>query len=178
MRFNPSLSIEVQVAKAIRAGGGETDWDIEPGENKGGEYVATKIRVRVMKNKVTMGGYREHHLYLRPGLGLDDNISVRELAHKYKLIQYKGRKYVIGLESDPIATYDTKDEAVRDLVIEQNPVVLAKLKELVVSAIHSDTESFLTELSLEERAIVDEEAYTRLATSKPAASYDDEDFTV
>ena len=174
MRFNPSLSIEVQVAKAIRAGGGETDWDIEPGENKGGEYAATKVRIRVMKNKVTMGGYREYHLYLRPGLGLDDNISVRELAHKYKLIQYKGRKYVIGLESNPIATYDTKDEAIRALVIDQDPEVLGKLKELVISAIHSDAESFLTELSLEERAVVDEEAYTRLAT-KPAVAFDDDD---
>lgn len=178
MRFYPSLSIEVQVAKAIRAGGGESDWDIEPGENKGGKYVATKVRVRVMKNKVTMGGYREHHLYLRPGLGLDDNISVRELAYKYKLIQYKGRKYVVGLESNPIATYDTKDEAIRALVIDQDPAVLAKLKELVISAIHSDTESFLADLSLEERAIVDEEAYTRLTTGKPiAAPYDDEEFS-
>ncbi len=170
VKFYPSLTIEVSVGKALRAGGGETDWDIEPGDNKGG-YVATRIKVRVMKNKVTMGGYREHILYLRPGLGLDDNISVRELAHKYKLIQNKGRKYIIGLETNPIATYDSKDEAIRDLVIDQNPNVLAKLRQLVITAIESDNDAFKAEISADERDIV--EADGRVVTSQ--VKFEDED---
>lgn len=172
VRFYPSLMIEVNVAKALRAGGGETDWDIEPGDNKG-DYIATRIKVRILKNKVTMGGYREYSLYLRPGLGLDDNISVRELAHKYNLIQRKGGKYVVGLDSDPIATYATKDEAIRDLVIEQNPTVLRKLKALVIEAIDNDNESFNATVSAEELAVVDED----YAASTTVKFDDDEEFT-
>lgn len=172
VRFYPSLTIEVNVAKALRAGGGETDWDIEPGDNKG-DYIATRIKVRILKNKVTMGGYREYSLYLRPGLGLDDNISVRELAHKYNLIQRKGGKYVVGLDSDPIATYATKDEAIRDLVIEQNPTVLRKLKALVIEAIDNDNESFNATVTAEELAVVDED----YAASTTVKFDDDEEFT-
>ena len=123
-----------------------------------------------MKNKVTMGGYREHTLYLRPGHGLDDNISIRELAHKYKLIQNKGRKYIVGLESNPIATYDNKEEAIRDLVIEQNPTVLAKLKQLVIAAIENDNEAFRTEITAEERNMVEGDS-PNVTTLK----FDDED---
>lgn len=169
VRFYPSLTIEVNVAKALRAGGGETDWDIEPGDNKG-DYIATRIKVRILKNKVTMGGYREYTLYLRPGRGLDDNISVRELAHKYNLIQRKGGKYVVGLESDPIATYATKDEAIRNLVIEEDPIVLKKLKQLVVEAIENDNDSFNAAITSEELAMVDED-YAATTTVK----FDDEE---
>lgn len=172
VKFYPSLMIEVNVAKAIRAGGGETDWDIEPGDNKG-DYTATRINVRILKNKVTMGGYRGHALYLRPGLGLDDNISIRELAHKYKLIARIGNKYVVGLESDPIATYATKDEAIRDLVIDQNPTVLKKLRALVVSAIEADDDGFKSAVTREELAEVDSD-YAITTTVK---FDDDEEFT-
>lgn len=173
VKFYPSLTIEVSVSKALREGGGESDWDIEPGDNKGG-YVATRIKVRVMKNKVTMGGYREHTLYLRPGHGLDDNISVRELAHKYKLIQNKGRKYIVGLESNPIATYESKDEAIQDLVIHQNPVVLAKLKQLVITAIENDNEGFRTEITSEERNMVESDTDAGETTTSTIKFDDDE----
>ena len=172
MRFIPSLTIEVNVAKALRAGGGESDWDIEPGENKGNNYVATRINVRVLKNKVTMGGYRAGVLYLRSGLGLDDNISIRELAHHYKLISYVGRKYVIGLESDPIIIYDSKDAAIRDLVIEQNPIVLSKLRELVVAAVENDQHGFSIQPSEEDLASSDEDFYQKISAK---VAFDDED---
>jgi RecA/RadA recombinase len=176
MRFIPSLTIEVNVAKALRAGGGESDWDIEPGENKGNHYVATRIAVRVLKNKVTMGGYRAGELYLRSGLGLDDNISIRELAFRYKLIAYVGKKWIVGLESDPIAVYDSKDSAIRDLVIEQNPVVLSKLRELVVTAIESDEGGFLIQPSEEDLASSDEDFYQKI-TTKVAFDDDEQDLS-
>jgi RecA/RadA recombinase len=160
MRFNPSLTIEVNVAKAIRAGGGEKDccgFDIEPGENKGNIWAATRISVRVLKNKVTMGGYRAHTLYLRPGFGLDDNISIRELAYNYGLISAKGRKYIVGLEDDPIITYDSKEQAIQDLVVEQNVSVLTKLRKLVVTAIENDENGFLTQPSEEDLATTDQD---------------------
>lgn len=173
VKFYPCLTIEVSVAKALRAGGGEKEsngFDIEPGDNKG-EYVATRIKVRVMKNKVTMGGYREATLYLRPGLGLDDNISVRELAYQYGLIARRGNKYVVGHESDPLITYATKDEAIQDLVIDQNPPVLAALKQLVVEAIAADSDSFRTEFTREELAGVDD-TFSTTTTTLP--QFDDE----
>ena len=181
MRFVPSLTIEVNVGKAIRAGGGDEKvngpWDIEPGENKGDVYVATKIKIRVLKNKVTMGGYRGHHLYLRPGIGIDDNISIRELAHHYKLINYDKslRKWVVGTSENPIIMYDTKDEAVRDLVIDQNPAVLARLRVLVVQAIEADQDGFITEPSVDELSAVDSEFGEPVRTT--TVEFDDEEFT-
>lgn len=172
MRFIPSLTIEVNVAKALRAGGGETDWDIEPGENKGNDYVATRINVRILKNKVTMGGYRAHPLYLRPGLGVDDNISIRELAYRYKLITNKGRKWIVGIESDPIATYETKDQAIQDLVINQNALVLAQLRELVIQAIEADETGFNVAPTMDELAAVDEDYHQQARTT---LKFDDEE---
>jgi RecA/RadA recombinase len=135
VRFIPSVSIEVNVQKAFRAGGFADDpFILEPGDNKG-DYVATKVKVRIIKNKATTGGYREHHLWLRPGLGIDDWISVRELARHYGLIANKGKKYIVGNEDKPIATYDSKDEAIRNLVTEPDYEVLARLKTLVAKAI-------------------------------------------
>lgn len=171
MKFVPSLTVEVNVQKAFRAGGGEDDFDIEPGDNKG-DYVATKVKVRVLKNKVTMGGYREFHLWLRPGYGLDDRISVRELARKYKLIFNKGRKWIVGSEDDPIATYDSKDEAVRDLVIDQNPAVLAKLRQMVVDAINNDSNIAVTSFTQTELANVDA-SFSNDQTS--TVSFDDDE---
>jgi RecA/RadA recombinase len=174
MRFVPSLTIEVNVAKAFRAGGHDDDFVIEPGDNKG-DYVATKVKIRILKNKATTGGYREFHLWLRPGLGLDDWISVRELARSYKLIFNKGKKWIVGTEQDPIAIYENKDEAVRDLVLEQNFTVLSALRNLVIQKIAEDHAGFMTEMSPVDKFLAGETDAIDAEVPTSVVKFDDED---
>jgi RecA/RadA recombinase len=175
VRFIPSVSIEVNVQKAFRAGGFADDpFILEPGDNKG-DYVATKVKVRIIKNKATTGGYREHHLWLRPGLGIDDWISVRELARHYGLITNKGKKYLVGDEDKPIAVYDTKDEAIRNLVTEPDYEVLARLKTLVAKAIEEDKGGFTAELTQADKFLAGDSESLEGDSAVRITAFDDED---
>lgn len=148
-RFVPSTMIELQTKKAFRAGGGKDDFLFEPGDNKG-PFIVTQVRARALKNKVTDGGFREGTLWLRPGQGMDENISIRELARQFNLIDYSGRRWFVGANADEaIIVYNNKEEAIRDLVIDQNPKVLEPLRELVVKTIEQDQSSRFN-LQLEE----------------------------
>ena len=151
VRFVPSEMIEVNVAKTFRAGGFADDpFVLEPGDNKG-DYVATKVKVRILKNKITTGGYREYHLWLRPGTGIDDWISVRELARKYGLIFNKGKRYIVGTEENPIIAYDSKEEAIRNLVTDPDFDVLARLKTMVEEEVNEDHGAYSAEISSAEK---------------------------
>ena len=181
VRFIPSVSIEVNVAKAYRAGGyksatGTPDpFILEPGDNKG-DYVATKVKVRIIKNKATTGGYREYHLWLRPGFGLDDWISVRELARNYGLIKNKGKKYIVGNEDKPIATYDSQDEAIRNLVTEPDFEVSARLKVLVAAAIEEDKGGYSTEITQNDKFLAgDSESVEEEENVVRVTAFDDDD---
>jgi RecA/RadA recombinase len=149
VRYVPSLMIEVNTAKALR---GATDdpflMEAEPDNNTVKATVATRVKVRILKNKVTMGSYREYPLYIRTFKGVDDWMSVRELARSYGLIRNKGSKWIVGIDENVITTYDNKEQAIRDLVYDQNMEVLTRLREQVVAAIASDdTGSFDTTLT-------------------------------
>lgn len=149
VRYVPSLMIEVNAQKALK---GATDdpflMEAEPDTNSAKSIKATRVKVRILKNKVTMGSYREYPIYLRVGKGLDDWMSVRELARNYGLIRNRGAKYIVGTDDNIIATYDNKEQALRDLVYDQNVEVLSRLREQVVAAIRNDnTGSFDTVLT-------------------------------
>jgi len=140
-RFTPSVMIETKVHKALRAGSGDDEFLIDPaaGIKDKEDFVATRVKVRILKNKVTGGGYREGGMYMRPGSGFDDNISIREYAREYGLIANKGAKWFVGTDADnAIATYPNKDAAVEDLVVKQNPEVLQKLRALLIETIRKD----------------------------------------
>ena len=175
-QFASSLSIEVNAMKAFRAGGHDDPFVLEPGDNKG-DYVATKIKIRIIKNKATTGGYREFHLWLRPGLGLDDWISVRELARSYGLIFNKGKAWIVGTEEDPIATYGSKQEAIDSLVVEPDLEVLSRLKKIVAEAIEEDHGNYSIELTPEDQYILgDKEKEEEVTdTTVSIASFDDDD---
>lgn len=176
VRFIPSVSIEVNVQKAFRAGGFTDDpFVLEPGDNKG-DYVATKVKVRIIKNKATTGGYREYHLWLRPGYGIDDWISVRELARKYGLITNKGKKYIVGEELKPIAVYDSKEETIRNLVTEPDYEVLARLKVLVSQAIEDDKGGYSTEITQNDKFLAgDSDSIDDESSAVRVTAFDDED---
>lgn len=114
--------------------------------------------IRVLKNKVTSGGYREADIYLRPGGGIDDWISVREHARRYNLITFvAGKGWRVGTDENVIMTYPTKSAAIQDLVLEENKAVLGPLRELVIEAIQRDDESFLFTPSAADRLLMGEE---------------------
>ena len=149
-RFTPSVMIELKLTKALRACSGKEGEDpflVEPmTPETEGKFVVNAVRARTLKNKVTGMGYREGTIYVRPGIGIDDNMSVRELAKAYGLIEYvaSGKKWRVGEEKDPIALYDNKLEAIEHLVANPDPVVMEKLKKLTASKIDSDESARFT----------------------------------
>jgi RecA/RadA recombinase len=165
-RYNTSYMLELKTVKAFRAGGFADDpFIIEPGDNKG-PFAVTQIRARSLKNKVTGGGFREGTLWLRTGLGVDENISVRQLGRRYKFIDYIGRTYFVGKNPDEaIIKYASKDAAIQDLVINQNPEILGELRKLLVNTVDStefecEVDSALaTYVKGEEAAFDDDEVF-------------------
>jgi RecA/RadA recombinase len=149
-RFYSSVMIELKTKKAYRAGGFKDDpFIIEPGKNEG-NFVATEVRARSIKNKVTGGGYREGLLWHRPGQGLDENITIRQLARKFGFIGYKGSWFAGETPDTAFKVYDNKEAAIQDLVIDQNPEVLEQLRSLLVTAITENADEFKTTLSAAE----------------------------
>jgi RecA/RadA recombinase len=150
-RFTPSVMLELKLINAYKA--------IDPSKatsGKGpqldpfvmervtpeteGKMVVNRVRVRTLKNKVTGAGYREGFIWIRPGVGIDEFMSVRELAREYGLIANSGKKWYVGKSIDEaIAGYASKEEAIEDLVVKQNRTVLGSLKELVAEFIINDT---------------------------------------
>ena len=127
---------------------------------------ANRVRFRSLKNKVTGMGFRQGTVYIRPNFGPDENMSIRELACTYKLIEYSNPKWYIGKsEADAIATYPSKTELIEDIVIKENPEVMGKLKSMVKEAIAQDeTERFKTTVTPEEYAAIDEDAARKAGT--------------
>ena len=152
-RFAPSVMLELTLEQEIRP----WEWGKMPDEKEKflliqpkGDVAknfptASRVRVRSLKNKVTSGGFREGTIYIRNGIGIDQNMSIRELACTYDLINYvPPNKYFVGIcAGDSIASYGSKKDLIEDLVIKQNPEILGKLKGMVVDAIKADdTERF------------------------------------
>lgn len=153
-RYNASVMLELKTKKAYRAGGfTENPFTLEPGKNEG-NFVATQVRARSLKNKVTGGGFREGFIWHRPGKGVDENISVRQLAYDYNLINYVGRSWVVGKNPDEaIKVYNNKEEAIQALVIDQDQEVLDRLRSLLITTIAEDELAetrFQTEVTAEE----------------------------
>ena len=136
VRYVTAAMLELKTVKAFKAGGFADDpFVIEPGKNEG-PLVITQVRARSLKNKITGGGFREGTFWLRPNFGMDENVSVRQMARRYKLIDYSGRTYFVGKNPDEaIVKYNSKEEAIQDLVIKQNPEVLGRLRALLVRTI-------------------------------------------
>lgn len=161
-RFVMSVMIELQRKKAYKAGEmvQEDPFVLEPNPQGGtekGPHIATESRSRSLKNKVNDGGMRESPLFLRPGTGIDDLMALRYFARQYGLIANAGAKFYVGDKEDPIATYNNKEKAIQDLVVDQNPEVLGKLRPLVEKAVAEDQSSFLGSIDILEKAYLEGE---------------------
>jgi hypothetical protein len=105
-----------------------------------GKPMWNRVRARTLKNKVNGGGYREGYIWVEPGNGINENMSIRELAREYGYITNSGPKYYVGKsKEEAIAGYPSKDAAIEDLVTNENPEVLGKLKELLAESIKNDS---------------------------------------
>jgi len=147
-RFTPSVMIELKLMKALRpfAGKeGQDPWLVEPQTPETeGKFVVNQVRARTLKNKVTGMGYREGLIYVRPGQGIDDWMSVRELARAYGLLEYVKPKWILGNEKNLIATFDNKEQAIQHLVAVPDVSIMEKLKKLTASLIDSDESAKFT----------------------------------
>ena len=147
-RFAPSVMVELRMVKEVKPikpgkalSGPDTDPFVVPMETSAtaGKPMWNRVRARTLKNKVTGGGYREGYIWVEPGQGINNNMSIRELAREYGLISNSGPRYYVGVsKEEAIAGYPSKDAAIEDLVINENPEVLSKLQELVIEAIQND----------------------------------------
>jgi RecA/RadA recombinase len=152
-RFTPATMIEMRMDKAVnpfdgKPGTGPTKdgFIVDPAtpENEGSPCV-NRVRVRTLKNKVTGAGFREGYIWVRPATsatpGIDNFMSIREVAREYGYIYNKGAKWLVGNpESETvIETYPNKEAAIEDLVVKRNPQVHKKLNALLQDAIAKDT---------------------------------------
>lgn len=144
-RYFPSLMLMTAKGKAFEGAGDDEKW-IFPVQGEGKDKIGVgrnwdinRTQLRVLKNKINDGGYREYHIYIRPGGGIDDWASVRELAKHYNLISTAaGKGTIIGRPEAPIETFRTQAEAIKALVIEERLDLLEKLRALTVDAIRAD----------------------------------------
>lgn len=147
-RFIMSVMIELKLERAFRAGEpyDEDEFILPPnpaGGSEKGDFIANRVRARVLKNKVNDGGYRQGDLWIASGQGISDNITIRQLARQYGLIDFAGKKWFAGLKESPIETYTSKEAAIKDLVIDQNPEVLNALRPLIAQAVSQDQSNYL-----------------------------------
>ena len=153
-RFTPSTMIEMRMVKEVKPfdptkqgdGPDKDPFVVEPATDAtAGHPCVNRVRVRSLKNKVTGAGFREGFIWVRPAThptpGIDNLMSIRELARDYGFIYNKGAKWLIGDPDakDVIETYPNKDAAIEDLVVKRNPEVHAKLNALLAVKIKSDT---------------------------------------
>jgi RecA/RadA recombinase len=153
-RFTPSTMIEMRMVKEVKPfdpgkSGDGPDKDpfvVEPPTSAAAasQPCVNRVRVRSLKNRVTGAGFREGFIWVRPAThpspGIDNLMSIRELAREYGLIANKGAKWYVGKSfDDAIATYPNKDAAIEDLVVNRNPEIHVKLNALLAKEIAADT---------------------------------------
>jgi RecA/RadA recombinase len=138
-RFVASVMIELSIVRAWRPGKIDDEWLLEPTAQNGEDYLANEVRLRSLKNKSTGTGYRESRIWIRPGRGNDDSISIRQYARELKLIANHGKRWFVGESvENALHVFDDKKSAQEGLIINPNEELLSNLKDLVIERIQAD----------------------------------------
>jgi len=150
-RYAVSAMLEMTIVKAWQPGKHPDEFILEATAKDGAKYVATELKVRTLKNKITGTGYRQGTLWARPGLGLDENISIRQIARELGLIANHGKRWFVGTDvENAIKVYPDKAKAIADLVTDPNADVLEALKTLIIQRLTTDASIGRAEVSEEE----------------------------
>lgn len=147
-RYGSDLMLQTAKMKAFEGAGTDEEFLFPSADGKAGvgrSWDVNKTEIRVLKNKINNGGYRQYHIYIRPGGGIDGWISVRELALHYGLIKKVtkdfaggGSGYIVGAEAAPLMHFKSKGAAVEELVLKQNMDLLEPLHAMLVDVIRGD----------------------------------------
>lgn len=138
-RYAACVMLELKKMAAWRPGKMPDEFILEPEALRGEEYLAEEIRIRSLKNKVTGAGYRETRLWGRAGIGIDNNISIRQYGRDLGLIANHGKRWYVGESIDnAIHVYDDKASAVKDLVLDPNEEILSQLSDLITAILNDD----------------------------------------
>jgi RecA/RadA recombinase len=166
-RFAPSVMLELTLKKALNP---KEIGDMKPEELFILDVAPTGtkpdptlhlVRARVLKNKPTGAGFRKADIYIRPGHGWDEGVSILSLARDLGFIANSGAKWYVGKsKEEAFITYANKAEAVEALVVKRNPEVLSKLRSLVYESVDSNPTMFVAEVSKEELEFLDESKTT------------------
>lgn len=166
-RFAPSVMLELTLEKALAP---KAIGDMKPEElfildvceaGQKPDPTMNLVRARTLKNKPTGAGFRKGDVYIRPGRGWDESVSIRALARDLGFITSSGAKWYIGAsKEDAFQTYANKAEAVEALVVKQDTEVLGKLRSLVLNAVAANAALFTAEVSSEELDFLDESKTT------------------
>jgi intein/homing endonuclease len=166
-RFAPSVMVELTLEKALAPKEiGDMDTkelfilDIAaPGTKP--DPTMNLVRARTLKNKPTGAGFRKGDIYLRPGKGWDDSVSVLALARSFGFIVNSGAKWFVGkTKEDAFATYPNKTEALEALVVKRDAEVIGKLRSLVTESLCENSSMFNADVSKEELDFLDESKAT------------------
>jgi RecA/RadA recombinase len=148
-RYATSVMVENRLARAWK-------YDKRPHEfafeaEGSGEYACLEIAHRTLKNTISGTGYRSAKTYIRPGRGVDENISIRMLAKELHLIENHGKRWYLGESIDEaIHVFDNKADAVQALVTDEDEEILAKLKSITALKMQSNDALFRADVSDEE----------------------------
>jgi RecA/RadA recombinase len=128
-RFHASVMVENTKKRAWRPGKHDCPFAME--HESSDDYVCLEIQHRSLKNTVTGTGFRIASSYIRPGLGIDENISIRVLAHEHNVIAWSGKYWYAGESVDNnFKVWNNKEQAIEALTVEQDEELMAKIKAL------------------------------------------------
>jgi hypothetical protein len=134
-----SAVIEVRTVNVWFPGEHEDPFVLEVEAHTAEEYIAEEVRLRTLKNKVSYTGNREGTIWIRPASGVDENISIRQLARQLGLIANDGKRWFVGeCAENAIKVYDDMRSALEDLVNKPNKEVLGSLKALIIQKLAAD----------------------------------------
>ncbi len=144
--FKPTIMVEMLIGdsmgKTYKEPDDKTKWIFEKPKSSGlaQEFYIQRSRATVLKNKFTGSGYRRFNIWMRPGSGVDNNASLRELALAFGIIRKDGKSWCVGpVGAEPWEVFPTEETGIRKLVEENDPRLMGLLEKEVYRMLDLDS---------------------------------------